>query len=109
MANTAPACGQCRHCRERGEAGQLHGIRSALILTGGLRALLPKKLLSEAPQGTISWLESYTVTADTYLPYPFPLFSLSPPVHSHILRAFELTSLQVCSLQLFSKLPDSTA
>ena len=21
MANTAPACGQCRHCRERGEAG----------------------------------------------------------------------------------------
>ena len=63
MANTAPACGQCRHCRERGEAGQLHGSRSALILTGGLRALLPKKLLSEATQGTVSWLESHTVTA----------------------------------------------
>jgi len=24
MANTAPAYGACRHCRERGEAGQLH-------------------------------------------------------------------------------------
>ncbi len=64
MANTAPACGQCRHSRERGEAGQLHGSRSAPILTGGLRALLPKKLLSEATQGTVSWLESYTVTAE---------------------------------------------
>ena len=55
-----------------------------------------------------NWLESYTVTADTHLAYPFPLFSLSPPVHSHILHAFELTSLQVCSPQRFNKLSRST-
>ena|SRR5260370_3538870 len=45
------------------------------------------------------WLESYTVTADTYLPYLFPLFSLSPAMHSHIFRVFELTSLQFSPLQ----------
>ncbi len=28
MANTAPAHGACRRCRERGEAGQLHGSRN---------------------------------------------------------------------------------
>src|SRR5260370_27163887 len=50
------------------------------------------------------WLESYTVTADPYLPYPFPLFSLSPAVHSYILRVFAPTSLQFSPLQRFSKL-----
>ena len=29
-----------------------------------IRALLLEKLLSEATQGTVSWLESYTVTAE---------------------------------------------
>jgi hypothetical protein len=84
MANTAPAYGARRRCRERGEAGQLHGSRntrtltpaperrrrslpssylaalcvsvgsaliSALVLTGGLYALLSEKLLPEATQG----------------------------------------------------------
>src|SRR5260370_18840147 len=31
------------------------------------------------------WLESYIVTADIYLPYPFPPFSFPPAVHSYIL------------------------
>src|SRR6266571_4032162 len=67
MANTAPAHGACRRCRERGETGQLHGSRNtrtlmpapegrrrsalASVLTGGLWAVLPEKLLSEATQG----------------------------------------------------------
>src|SRR6266705_2536747 len=78
MANTAPAHGACRRCRERGETRQLHGSRNtrtlmpapegrrrsalflvrllrrsalASVLTSGLWAVLPEKLLSEATQG----------------------------------------------------------
>src|SRR5437899_7175839 len=59
MANTAPACGACRHCRERGEAGQLHrsrNTRTLILAQKGAAAPFLVRLLRRSALGLHSKL-----------------------------------------------------
>src|SRR6266446_6085129 len=87
MANTAPACGACRRCRERGGARQLHGSRNTRTLT---------------PVQLVRILHCH---GRPLLPCPFCLFSSSPCCAFPYLAAH--SSWPHCSFHRYNGLANS--